>query len=101
MAQKAQEKKKKSKISTFFYVLVCAVIIGAFARLIIFQADNYNEQRAQHEAILADLARARTEYYALRYQIANIDSDAYIERLARDRLGWARPNEIVFRQRMD
>jgi len=101
MAKKVQPKKKKSKAATFFYVLMCVAIIGAFMRFISLQADSYNSLRAQHEVILEDLDRARAEYYALSYQIAHFDSDTYIERLARERLGWVRPTEIVFRQRAE
>ena len=69
--------------------------------MIATQAENYNSLRALHDDIQGDFARARAEYYALSYQIAHFDSDTYVERLARDRWGWARPNEIVFRQRTD
>ena len=101
MAKNAQEKKKRSKISTFLYLLMCAVIIGSFMRLMYIQAEQYNDLHARHAAILEDFDRARAEYYALSYQIAHFDSDAYVERLARNRWGWARPNEIVFRQRAE
>jgi len=101
MAKKAQEKKKKSKMSNFIFVLVCLVIIVSFARLIELQAESYNTLRAEHNRIEGELARAIAEFNALNYQIAHFDSDAYIERLARDRLGWARPNEIIFRQRTE
>ena len=101
MAKKSQEKKKKNKINNIVFILVCLVIVGSFSSLIVSQAASYNSLRAEHDRIEAELARARATYNSLRYQIAHFDSDAYIERLARDRLGWARPNEIIFRQRVD
>ena len=99
--EKKTQKKKRSKFNSFLYILMCAVIVGSFLRLIYIQAEQYNALRLRHENILEDYARARAQYYALNYQIAHFDSDAYIERLARDRLGWVRPNEIVFRQRTE
>jgi len=99
MAKKEQEKRKTNKFLTFLYLLMCVGIAAIFLRFISIQAESYSSLSAQHEAILEDYARARAEYYALNYQIAHFDSDAYVERLARDRLGWVRPTEIIFRQR--
>jgi len=101
MASNQQEKKKSNLFNNIIFALVCLVIVVAFARLIDRQSDVYNLRRAHYEHIQRQYAEARADYYALRYQIAHFDSDAYIERLARERLGWARPNEIVFRQRSE
>jgi len=101
MPKKPQEVKKKKRMSNLIFMLVCLVIVGAFFGLISRQAASYNSLRAQHDRIQADFARARAVYYTLNYRIAHFDSDAYIERLARERFGWVRNNEIVFRQRVD
>jgi len=74
-------------------------MIIAFALFIGNQSASYNSLRTRYDYIARQYADARGEFYALSYQIAHFDSDAYVERLARERLGWARPNEIIFRQR--
>ena len=88
-------------MNTFFFMLVCLVIIGAFSAFIVNRAAAYNSLRTEHARLQSQLDTARARYHALNYQIIHIDSDAYIERLARERFGWARANEIVFRQRTE
>ena len=101
MAQKKRKAKPKRRMSNFFFMLVCLLILGVFSALIFRQAASYNDLRAESIRIEEQLARYQATYDALRYQMAHFDSDAYIERLARERLGWVRPNEIIFRQRTD
>jgi len=101
MAKQTQMKKKSNKLNNIVFLLVCVVILVAFFRFMSLQADVYNERRAQYDNFYRQYTEARAVFYGLRYQIAHFDSDAYIERLARERLGWARPNEIVFRQRTE
>ena len=96
-----RKEKPKRRMSNFLFMLVCLLILGGFVALITRQAASYNELRAEHIRIETELERAQATYNALRYQMAHFDSDAYIERLARDRLGWVRPNELVFRQRTE
>jgi len=96
-----QIKKESKKLNNIVFLLVCILILGAFFRFMSLQADVYNERRAQYENFYRQYTDARAVYNGLRYQIAHFDSDAYIERLARERLGWARPNELVFRQRSE
>ena len=96
-----QKKKSKSKMNTLIFLLVCVLILGGFFGLISTQAARYNALRADYNQLQASIAREETIYEELRYQMAHFDSDAYIEELARRRLGWARPNEILFRQRWE
>ena len=94
-------KKQKRPIANLVTILVCVAILAGSAALILRQAASYNDLRAESIRIEAELDSARATYYALRHRIAHFDSDAYIEQLARDRLGWVRPNEIIFRRRVD
>jgi cell division protein FtsB len=52
-------------------------------------------QQAEAEAVAYELA---AENHRLRDHIERLDSDdAYLEKLARERLGWIKPGEIVYR----
>ncbi|MCL2571849.1 MAG: septum formation initiator family protein [Defluviitaleaceae bacterium] len=97
----SKPEKKQNKLSRMAFVILCLIIIITFAALIRGQAVRYNNLRVQNDRIQAELAREEAIYRDLRYQIAHFDSDAYIEELARTRLGWVRPNEIVFRKITD
>lgn len=99
MAKQKKAKKPKSKMNTFIFIIVCMIILGGFFGLISLQAASYNTLRADHNRVLADIDRETAIYEGIRYQIAHFDSDAYIEELARNRLGWVRPNELVLRPR--
>ena len=94
-------KKKSSRLGRWLYAMLCLLILGAFALLISSQANRYNALRAQNDRWQEELSRAVAVYEDLHYQMAYFDTDAYIERLARERLGWVLPNEIVFRKITD
>ena len=100
MANNKQSRKGR-RAANIVFALICVVMTIAFIRLMGHQSSVYNERRARYEHFDRQLTEAQAEYAALRYQIAHFDSDAYVERLARERLGWARPNEIIFRQRQE
>lgn len=94
--QKAKPK-VKNKISLTLYVVFWALILIMFSGLIVTQAGQYNDLRATLDRINEDVAAERAIYNDLTNQLQFFDSDAYIEALARERLGMIRPNEIVFR----
>jgi len=92
-----EKPKIKNKISLTLYVIFWALILIMFSGLIVTQAGQYNELRATLDRINEDVAREQAIYNDLNHQLQFFDSDAYIEALARERLGMIRPNEIVFR----
>ena len=96
-----KKQKKKIRLGSLFFLALCLVILGTFSFLIARQAGIYNQRRVELERFQEELARANAVYNDLHYQMAHFDSDAYIERLARERLGWVKPNEIVFRKITD
>jgi cell division protein FtsB len=57
----------------------------------------YYRMKAQHEALAGDIARLRQDNAKLQREVQNLKTDpACIERIARDKLGLARPGEIVY-----
>ena len=101
MANKPKEKPMSRLFLNLVCALFCVLVLGAFARLMFIQADRYNSLRADYARVYNDLERARAREAYLHYQIAHFDSDAYIIMRARERHGWVRPNELVFRRRVD
>ena len=67
-----------------------------FTVLIITQATRYNELRSELDRINAQIEAERAMEADLEMRLLFLDSDAIIERLARERLGMVRQNEIVF-----
>ncbi len=57
----------------------------------------YFRMKAQYTALNADLARLKNDNSRLRREVHSLRSDtAHMERIARDKLGLARPGEIVY-----
>lgn len=96
MEKKAKPKKPKSKIF-LIYVMFWVIIIGLSLMLIMDQAGEYNELRAEADHLQGEIDRINASNNVLEFQIEFFDSDAYIEQQARDRLRMVRPDEIVFR----
>jgi len=76
-----------------FWVFIIVILSG----FIVTQAGNYNALRTELNGLNARIAQYENEAYSLQLQITFFDSDAYVEELARERLGMVFPNEIVFR----
>jgi len=94
-------RKKEHPIVTALYVTFWAVVFIMFAMLFVNQMDSYNELNAELTRTNAAIAREQAEAERLELHLAFFDSDAYIEQLARERLGMVRYNEIVFRNIAD
>ena len=101
MPKKPKEKPRSRLFLNLVFALFCLLVAGAFTRLMFIQAERYNALRSVYASLDNELERARAREAYLNYQIAHFDSDAYIEMRARDRFGWVRPNELVFRRRVD
>jgi len=87
----------KNKFTLTLYVIFWALILIMFSGMIVTQAGIYNGLRADLDRISGDVVREQSIASDLEHQLMFFDSDAYIEALARERLGMIRPNEIVFR----
>jgi len=89
-------KKPKSKMRWVFLLFWFAVAGLSFV-LVVRLAGQYNELRANYWHVRAQVDAEEARNHELRLRMEFDDGDAYIERLARERLGMVRPNEIVFR----
>jgi len=93
----AQNKRQKRRKFSMIYLVIWLVLIGLGGAFFITQITRYNELSATLSQTNANLERERSINQDLYIQREFFDSDAYIERIARERLGMVRPNEIVFR----
>jgi len=81
----------------YLYLPFWLLIIGMVAVLIVIQFTTYQEYRQELDRLTAELAQEEQIAADLRYRQAFYESDAYIERLARERLDFVRQDEIIFR----
>ncbi|MCL2049631.1 MAG: septum formation initiator family protein [Defluviitaleaceae bacterium] len=90
-------KKPENKVVLgLFFLFWAAILIMLFA-LFVGEMEMYNELQTQLARERANVEAALTEQESLEIELTFFDSDSYLEQLARERLGMARPNEIVFR----
>lgn len=72
------------------------LLTGTFAGLMANQASRYGHFNSELKQVRENLEREKKIYEQLKDQRLYYDSDAYVEQLARDQLGYVRPDEIVF-----
>lgn len=89
---KNKRKKKKNKVAIF----VAVAFVGYFVYTVCDQEVQIRKYNSQIEMYQADIKNKNqlTEYYG--NQKSNIQSDAYIEDVARKDLGYVKPNEKIF-----
>ena len=57
----------------------------------------YYRMKSQYNALAMEIAKLKLDNVRLRKTVSSLKSDpAYLERIARDKLGLARPGEIVY-----
>jgi cell division protein FtsB len=89
--------KPENRIVLGMYIVFWAAVLIMFAWHFVSQMENYNELQSELSRINANVSAAAAKQEQLEFELSFFDSDAYLEQLARERLGMARPNEIVFR----
>ena len=94
--RRKRRRKPRAKFTLLFVAFWIALFGISFA-FIIGQSGRYSALRAELDGIEADIARAEEHNFDLQTQLDFFDIYAYIENLARERLGMLRPNEIIFR----
>lgn len=89
-------KRKRKKSRMYLYIPFWILITGSFAGLIAMQAARYGDYRRELDRLNAEFSHLQQVSEDIRLQQAFIGSDAYIERLAREWLGYVRQDEIIF-----
>ena len=85
----------------YLYIPFWLLIVGMFTGLIAMQIGRYEDYRRELNRLTIELEEEKQIAIDLRYQQAFYESDAYIERLAREMLGFVRQDEIIFRNIVD
>ena len=71
-------------------------LVSMFGGLILIQMSRYNGYRAELVRLDNEIMAEQRRHAELLAEIAWFESDAYIEKLARDLLGYVKYDEIVF-----
>ena len=94
--QKTERKRARISIRMVFYALFWLLLLSATSVVMVMQASRYNTYRDVLAQVEADLRKEERTNMELQEQMYFYDSDAYIEQLAREHLGYVKPDEIIF-----
>ena len=87
---------KNNKLINFFKKILIICFITYFIYTIISQQKTLNSYAKEQERYNQDIQVAEEEQTELKEMKQNLNSDEYIEQIAREKLGMYYPNEKVY-----
>ena len=96
MPKKSSQRKERA----FMLMLVgmLSVLVMFFGGLVIISHREYNNFKDRENRVETKLTQARKEFAQKEaYLVRLIDDPEFLERVARERLGYARSDELIFR----
>lgn len=87
---------QSSKNFTRFILGLFLVVAAYFAYTMFTQQQLIDQQNTQKAQLETQLAHLQGSNESLQRQIESTTTDAYIEDVAREKLGWVKPGEILF-----
>ncbi len=91
-----RQKKNRHVLLRITIGLLMVFAIASVVAIYFDQEERMERMRAQREVLDRQLLTIQAEEAVLLELSSLVDTDEYIERVARDQLGMVRPNEIVF-----
>ena len=90
-----ESKKISSKINKFYFITMIFIILS-FSSYLFYKYDNLIQYNEKIKKINKEINAANKKNEELKYQAKYKNSKEYIEKVARDKLGMVKNNEIVF-----
>ncbi len=90
-----KNKNISSKLNKFYFVTMIFIILS-FSTYLFYKYDTLLEYDNKINELNEKINLANEENEELNYQTEYKNSDEYIEKLARDKLGMVKNNEIIF-----
>ncbi|ADE54928.1 FtsB family cell division protein [Coraliomargarita akajimensis] len=93
-----QSAQRKERVILLMMMGVLVVLIVFFSSLIVQTYREYKHFKDREIRIEAKMAQARKEFEQKEAYLAQLLEDPeFLERVARERLGYSRPDEVLFR----
>lgn len=84
------------KIKTIYKNIFLLILIGYIIYTVITQQQTLNSYRAEEQRYSAQIQQQKEQQEQLTQTKANINSEEYVESIARDKLNMYLPNERVY-----
>ena len=93
---KNEKNKKNSSAFNKLYFLIMIFTILSFSSYLFYKYNSLIAYNDKIQELNTEIEKANKENEELQYQTNYKNSDEYIEKLARDKLGMVKNNEIIF-----
>lgn len=90
---KTKEKKRRFKIRHLLIVILAVFLIITLGK----QQVKINEIKRKQAIVERDIQEALQQQQKLKEQIELLNTDEYIEKIAREELGLVKPGEIIYK----
>lgn len=90
-----ENKKKSSKFNKLYFITMFFVVLS-FSSYLFYKYDNLMEYNEKIQQLNEEIDVANKKNEELKYQTEYKNSNEYIEKIARDKLGMVKNNEIIF-----
>lgn len=90
-----ENKKKSSKFNKLYFITMFFVVLS-FSSYLFYKYDNLMEYNEKIQQLNEEIDAANKKNEDLKYQTEYKNSNEYIEKIARDKLGMVKNNEIIF-----
>ncbi len=90
-----ENKKKSSQINKIYFLTMIFMILS-FSSYLFYKYDNLMKYNQKIEELEKEIDIANKTNEELQYQTEYKNSNEYIEKVARDKLGMVKNNEIIF-----
>jgi len=92
MAKKKKKNKKRSAIKKLVLFIACFYVVSSA----IHQEITMRSQASEKAQLQEELARIQEKNNEIREQIKNAGTDEFVEKIAREKLGWVKEGEVLF-----
>ncbi len=81
-------------------IVVSGAIISVFTALSTrSQIELYNNLTLKKNTLEQELAFLESDIHNLNYELELVNTEEYMEKVAREKLGYIKPNEFIFREK--
>lgn len=101
MKTKRRKNGKKSRIDRLVVLLFLVVFLGASSCCVLKQIGEYQSLKKEETRLAEEIKTAKKETLTYESNKNYYNSDAYIEQVAREKLGLIKPTEILFLERVE
>lgn len=94
--KKATKRDLKSALMPLLILLVLLLAVGLFVKALISQEVKMRDYRSQARELEQQIAEEESHLEQVKEEQERVNTDEYIEGVARDKLGLVKPDEKVF-----